>query len=222
MTISQSTPRFWTVGTKSWPGVPRPTLPRWWALLIGLADGIGRIPFVPKSDGSLSAVVVSGGKQYRVAPGDQILVDRLAGEPGSSIKLDRVLLVRDGSDIKVGNPGIEGMDIDIKILAHRRGPRIETLRYKSKKRVRVHRGGRADLTAIEILAVGGLTEATGSETKAEAKPAAKSKTETKKTKATSASAETTETPEKDETVTGKAEAPTKRAPRKPKADKETK
>ena len=203
-------------------GGPQPTLPRWWALLIGLAGGIGRIALVPKSDGSLSAVVVSGGKQYRVAPGDQILVDRLAAEPGSSIKLDRVLLVRDGSDIKVGNPGIEGMDIDIKILAHRRGPRIETLRYKSKKRVRVHRGGRADLTAIEILAVGGLTVATGSETKTEAKPAAKSKTETKKAKATSASAETIETPEKGETVTGKAEAPAKRAPRKPKTDKGSK
>ena len=164
---------------------------------------------MPKSDGSLSAVVVSGGKQYRVAPGDQILVDRLAGEPGSSTKLDRVLLVRDGSDIKVGAPGIDGMDVDIKILAHRRGPRIESLRYKSKKRVRVHRGGRADLTAIEILAVGGLTHATGTE-KAEAKPAAKAKAETKKAKPVTASAETV------------AEAPAKRTTGKAKPDKETK
>jgi large subunit ribosomal protein L21 len=116
---------------------------------------------VPKPDGSLSAVVVSGGKQYRVAPGDRILVDRLAAEPGSSVKLDRVLLVRDGSDIKVGGPAIDGMDVDAKVLAHSRGPRIETLRYKSKKRVRVHRGGRADYTALEILAVGGLKVATG-------------------------------------------------------------
>ena len=174
---------------------------------------------MPKSDGSLSAVVVSGGKQYRVAPGDQILVDRLAGEPGSSTKLDRVLLVRDGSDIKVGAPGIDGMDVDIKILAHRRGPRIESLRYKSKKRVRVHRGGRADLTAIEILAVGGLTEATGSETKT----VTKAKPETKKAKPVKASAETAAaSSEKDETAAGKAEAPAKRALRKPKTDKETK
>ena len=116
---------------------------------------------MPKPDGSLSAVVVSGGKQYRVAPGDRILVDRLAAEPGSSVKLDRVLLVHDGSDIKVGAPGVDGIDVDAKVLAHSRGPRIETLRYKSKKRVRVHRGGRADYTALEILAVGGLTVATG-------------------------------------------------------------
>ncbi len=128
---------------------------------------------MPKPDGSLSAVVVSGGKQYRVAPGDKVLVDRLAAEPGSSVKLDRVLLVRDGSEIKVGAPAIEGMDIDAKVLAHSRGPRIETLRYKSKKRVRVHRGGRADYTALEILAIGGLTVPTGTAVKdeAEAKPA---------------------------------------------------
>jgi large subunit ribosomal protein L21 len=171
---------------------------------------------VPKSDGSLSAVVVSGGKQYRVAPGDQILVDRLAGEPGSSFKLDRVLLMVDGSDIKVGAPRVDGIDVDVKILAHRRGPRIETLRYKSKKRVRVHRGGRADLTAIEILAVGGLTEATGNETK-------KSKTETKKARPVKASAETVDaTVETDEKIESKTEAPAKRATRKPRTEKETK
>jgi large subunit ribosomal protein L21 len=125
---------------------------------------------VPKPDASLSAVIVSGGKQYRVAPGDKVLVDRLAAEPGSSVKLDRVLLVRDGSDINVGSPAIAGMVVDAKVLAHSRGPRIETLRYKSKKRVRVHRGGRADYTALEILAVGGLTAATGTEVETETKP----------------------------------------------------
>jgi large subunit ribosomal protein L21 len=165
---------------------------------------------VPKSDGSLSAVVVSGGKQYRVAPGDQILVDRLADEPGSSIKLGRVLLLRDGSDIKVGAPGIDGIGVDAKVLAHRRGPRIETLRYKSKKRVRVHRGGRADLTAIEILAIGGLTEATGTETKTAKDPDAKAKPE-KKSKAKPVPAAAAEM--KTETTAG---APAKRAPRTPK------
>jgi large subunit ribosomal protein L21 len=169
---------------------------------------------VPKSDGSLSAVVVSGGKQYRITPGDQILVDRLDAEPGSSLRLGRVLLLRDGSDIKVGAPGIDGVDIQIKVLAHRRGPRIESLRYKSKKRVRVHRGGRADLTAIEILSIGGLTEATGTETKTEAKP----KTETKK-KAKPAKAASE--PASEAVEEAKAEAPAKRAPRKPKTTKET-
>jgi large subunit ribosomal protein L21 len=178
-------------------------------------SGIGKIPSVPKSDGSLTAVVVSGGKQYRVAPGDQILVDRLAAEPGSSIKLGRVLLLRDGSDIKVGAPGIDGVDVEAKVLAHRRGPRIESLRYKSKKRVRVHRGGRADLTAIEILAVGGLTEAT--ETTTETKTAEKAKTEKPK-KANPAKA----APAAEEKIVVKAETPAKPAPKKTKTAKETK
>lgn len=130
---------------------------------------------MPKPDASLSAVVVSGGKQYRVAPGDQILVDRMAAEPGSTVKLGRVLLLHDGDTITVGAPGVEGIEVEAKVLAHRRGPRIETLRYKSKKRQRVHRGGRADLTALEILAVGGKSATA----KAEVKPAARSKAKAK-------------------------------------------
>lgn len=114
---------------------------------------------MPKPDGSLTAVVVSGGKQYRVAPGDQVLVDRLTAEPGASIKLGHVLLLHDGDTITVGAPGVAGLEIEAKVLAHRRGPRIETLRYKSKKRVRVHRGGRADLTALEILPFGSALKA---------------------------------------------------------------
>jgi large subunit ribosomal protein L21 len=151
---------------------------------------------VPKPDASLSAVVVSGGKQYRVAPGDHILVDRLAAEPGSSLKLGRVLLLRNGDEIKVGSPALEGLDVEVKVLAHRRGPRIESIRYKSKKRVRVHHGGRADLTALEIIAVGGITGETKTETtKTAAKPKTKSnnKTAAKGKKAASATkAEATE------------------------------
>jgi large subunit ribosomal protein L21 len=179
---------------------------------------------VPKSDSSLSAVIVSGGKQYRVAPGDQILVDRLAAEPGSSLKLGRVLLLRDGSDIKVGTPGIEGIDVEVKVLAHRRGPRIESLRYKSKKRVRVHRGGRADLTAIEILAVGGLTEATGTaktktKTETEARPAGKAKPARRAAKPAKAESESAAVAE--DKVEAKAGAPAKRAAAKPKTTKES-
>jgi len=135
---------------------------------------------VPKPDESPSAVIVSGGKQYRVAPGDRVLVDRLAAEAGSSVKLGRVLLLHDGDEIKIGAPGVDGLEIEAKVLGHPRGPRIETLRYKSKKRVRVHRGGRADLTALEILPFGGskkkeAKEAEGEETrkKTARKPRAK-------------------------------------------------
>ena len=109
-----------------------------------------------KPDSSPSAVVVSGGKQYRVAPGDRILVDRIGAEPGASVKLSRVLLFSGADGVKVGSPGVEGVDVDAKVIGHERGPRTESIRYKSKKRVRVHRGGRSYLTALEIIAVGGV------------------------------------------------------------------
>ena len=152
---------------------------------------------MPKPDSSLSAVVVSGGKQYRVAPGDRILVDRIAAEPGSSVKLGRVLLLSDQSGVKVGNPAVDGLDVDAKVIAHRRGPRIESIRYKSKKRVRVHRGGRAHLTALEIIAVGGVGLVTEEkeEAKEKAKPKGRAKAAPKK-KAVAPKAEAVaETPE---------------------------
>ena len=118
---------------------------------------------MPTPNQSLSAVIVSGGKQYRVAPGDQILVDRMAAEPGSELELGRVLLLADGDEVQVGLPGLDGVKVTARVLGDRRGKKIEVLRYKSKKRVRVHRGARADLTALEILTVAGK----GAEKKAE-------------------------------------------------------
>jgi len=148
---------------------------------------------VPKPDGSLSAIVVSGGKQYRVAPGDQVLVDRLSAEPGSSVKLGRVLLLHDGDTIKVGAPAVEGLEIEAKVLAHRRGPRIDVLRYKSKKRVRVHRGARADLTALEILPFGGAEEKDEPAAESEAETATTSKKAARKPRAPRAAKTTKET-----------------------------
>lgn len=99
-------------------------------------------------------MIVSGGKQYRVAPGDRILVDRLKAEPGSELTIDRVLLIADGSTTKVGLHELRGQSVQARVIGHPRGPKIDVLRYKSKKRVRVHRGARADLTALEILGIG--------------------------------------------------------------------
>ena len=172
---------------------------------------------VPKPSSSLSAVIVSGGKQYRVAPGDRILVDRLAAEPGSSVKIGRVLLFSDGSEVKVGNPGIDGLDVDAKVIAHRRGPRIESLRYKSKKRVRVHHGGRADLTALEIIAVGGIgvEKEEKEETEEAPKPRGRAKAAPRARRAPGASDKKVETKAESK---AEAKAPKKRTP----AKKETK
>jgi large subunit ribosomal protein L21 len=162
---------------------------------------------VPKPDSSPLAVIVSGGKQYRVAPGDRILVDRIAAEPGSSVKLGRVLLFSDGDGVKVGNPALEGLDVDARVIAHRRGPRVESIRYHSKKRVRVHSGGRAHLTALEIIAVGGVGLPAVEE---DAKPKAKKSRGRPKAKAPAA-----------ETKAPEVEAPAKKTAGRRRTKKET-
>lgn len=104
-------------------------------------------------------MIVSGGKQYRVAPGDRILVDRLKADAGAELTLDRVLLIADGTTTKVGLHELQGETVQARVIGHPRGPKIDVLRYKSKKRVRVHRGARADLTALEILGIGSAARA---------------------------------------------------------------
>jgi len=134
---------------------------------------------VPEAKSPVTAIVVAGGKQYRVAAGDQVLVGRLKAEVGAELVLDRVLLHVDGQEVKVGNPGIEGLTVTAKVLRHSRGPRIEVLRYKSKKNVRVHKGARADYTAIEVLAIGDRKPAKKSETKGETKAETKAEAKPK-------------------------------------------
>ncbi len=167
---------------------------------------------MPKSDGSLSAVVVSGGKQYRVAPGDQILVDRMKGEPGAEFVIERVLMVAEGDDLKVGAEALKGLTVTAKVIGHSRGPKIDVLRYKSKKRVRVHRGGRADLTAIEILSVGEAKTKAKAKAKA-AKPETADKAETAAPETAASETATAETATAEMPEPAVADDKPKRAPR---------
>ena len=109
---------------------------------------------MPTPSVSLTAVVVSGGKQYRVAAGDRILVDRISAEAGTELKLDRVLMIADGATTRVASQELLGQVVTARVLGHPRGPKVDVIRYKPKKRVRVRRGARADLTALEIIAIG--------------------------------------------------------------------
>ncbi|MDP9248207.1 MAG: 50S ribosomal protein L21, partial [Candidatus Dormibacteraeota bacterium] len=76
---------------------------------------------MPNSSGPLTAVVVSGGKQYRVASGDRILVDRVAAEPGSQLRLERVLMLVEGDSVKLGPEAIGDRIVTARVLGHRRG-----------------------------------------------------------------------------------------------------
>ena len=76
------------------------------------------------------AVVEQGGKQYRVAEGDTIRIEKAAGEPGEEIVLEKVLLVQDQDDVRVGKPFLEGVRVRAEILAQRRAKKIVVFKFK--------------------------------------------------------------------------------------------
>ncbi len=101
------------------------------------------------------AVVRTGGKQYRVAPGDTLEVEKLAGDVGDSVVLEDVLLVVSDDGVKIGQPNVNGASVTAKITGQRRGEKILVFRYRPKKRVRVRRGHRQFLTRLEIQSIRG-------------------------------------------------------------------
>jgi large subunit ribosomal protein L21 len=97
------------------------------------------------------AIVETGGKQYRVKPGDTIAVERLTGEPGEVLDLGRVLLLAgDGDAARVGSPGVAGAVVRAEVVEHARGEKIVVFRYKSKVRYRRKTGHRQALTRLRI------------------------------------------------------------------------
>jgi large subunit ribosomal protein L21 len=97
------------------------------------------------------AIVETGGKQYRVTPGDTVAVERLTGEPGETLDLGRVLLVAgNGDQARVGSPGVDGAIVRAEVVEHIRGEKIIVFRYKSKVRYRRKTGHRQSLTRLRI------------------------------------------------------------------------
>lgn len=101
----------------------------------------------------MHAVVRTGGKQYRVAPGDILEVEKLDGTVGETVSLTDVLLVSNGDDVKIGQPIVEGATVTAKITGQHRGEKIMVFRYRPKKRIRVRRGHRQYLTRLQIQSI---------------------------------------------------------------------
>lgn len=96
------------------------------------------------------AIVESGGKQYHVAPGDVIEVDRLSAAAGSAVELDRVLLVAEGKKVKIGTPLVEGAKVTADVVNEFRDKKIIVYKYKSKTRYHKKTGHRQIYTKIAI------------------------------------------------------------------------
>ena len=96
------------------------------------------------------AVIRTGGKQYRVAVGNSVEVEKLEGEIGETLTLEDVLMVADGENVQVGQPTVAGATVVAKITGQYRGTKIMVFRYRPKKRIRVRRGHRQYLTRLQI------------------------------------------------------------------------
>ena len=138
------------------------------------------------------AVVKTGGKQYRVAKDDKIVVDHIEAEAGDSIVLDQVLMMVDGEKVSMGAPTVAGAAVGATVLRQTRGPKIMVFRRKRRKNFRRIRGHRQDLTLIQITDIaadGKVKPAAKAKPKAEAPAkAAAPKAEAKKAPAKKAAA----------------------------------
>lgn len=102
------------------------------------------------------AVIESGGKQYRVAPGDVIRVERLEVPAGESVELERVLLVADEQGARLGHPVVAGVSVTAKVRAHGRSEKVHIFKLRRRKNYRRRAGHRQEYTELEITQVAGV------------------------------------------------------------------
>ena len=119
------------------------------------------------------AVLKTGGKQYKVAPNDVIMVEKLAADAGTSIELNEVLMISSDSASTVGTPLIEGARVSAEVLEQKRGKKITVFKKKRRQNYRRTIGHRQELTVLritDILAAGEKKKLAKAESKAKAEP----------------------------------------------------
>ncbi|QGM22134.1 50S ribosomal protein L21 [Spiribacter sp. 2438] len=99
------------------------------------------------------AVIKSGGKQYRVAEGDVLRVEKLNAETGDTVSFDEVLLVADGDDIRVGTPRVDGGRVSAEVVDQARARKIEVVKFKRRKDYERHYGHRQHYTEVRITGI---------------------------------------------------------------------
>ncbi len=95
-------------------------------------------------------VVETSGKQYKISAGEIIDVDKLPLEVGEKVELDRVLLIADGEEVRVGQPTIEGAKVLATVTDHVKGPKIIVFKYRPRERYRLKKGHRQNYTRLMI------------------------------------------------------------------------
>lgn len=96
------------------------------------------------------AVIKTGGKQYRVSPGEIVKVEKLPGKVGDPVAFDKVLLTSDGENVNLGNPYLEDIEVHGRITRHGKDRKVIVFKYKKRKGYRKKQGHRQDFTLIKV------------------------------------------------------------------------
>ena len=99
------------------------------------------------------AVVQTGGKQYRVAEGDTIKVEKLTADEGASIELEKVLMVTDGEDVKVGSPYVDGGKVTATVKSQGRGKKVKIIKFRRRKHHMKRQGHRQWYTELQVTGI---------------------------------------------------------------------
>jgi large subunit ribosomal protein L21 len=101
------------------------------------------------------AVIKTGGKQYRVSPGDVLVVEKLAGEPGEAVAFDQVLMVGEGEAVTVGAPVVEGASVSATLIETRKGDKVKIFKKTRRQGYRRTRGHRQVESVLRVTAMAG-------------------------------------------------------------------
>ncbi|BEU01731.1 50S ribosomal protein L21 [Agarivorans sp. OAG1] len=101
------------------------------------------------------AVILSGGKQHRVAEGQTLRLEKLDVETGNTVEFDNVLLVANGEDVKVGAPYVDGTKVTAEVVSHGRGDKVKIVKFRRRKHSRKQQGHRQWFTEVRITGING-------------------------------------------------------------------
>ena len=99
------------------------------------------------------AVVKTGGKQYKVADGDSLKVEKLAAEVGAEVVLDQVLAVGAGESLRLGTPLVTGASVKAKVVAHGRGDKVKIFKMRRRKHYQKRQGHRQAYTELQVTGI---------------------------------------------------------------------
>jgi large subunit ribosomal protein L21 len=149
---------------------------------------------------TMYAVFRAGGKQYRASKGERLKLEKFAADEGASVEFDEVLLVGEGSDVKVGSPLVDGTTVSARVVRQGKSPKVTVTKFRRRQNYLRQHTHRQWFTEVEITGITGdnseeqpekKSAATESAPKKTAKKAAKKKKATKKASGTSSSAKKT-------------------------------